>query len=57
MMATLGFGSEFPAVESVLGAFSDEFSSQLKDKKLIVFRVCAIVIAFLLGLPMVSRVC
>ncbi|XP_064634023.1 sodium- and chloride-dependent glycine transporter 1-like [Lineus longissimus] len=56
MMATLGFGSQFSMMESVLSAFSDEFSSFITGpKQAIIFRCSVIALSFLLGIPMICK--
>ena len=56
MMATLGFGSQFSYVETVLCAIGDEFPHILRKRRNnIIFRAIVIGSAFLLGLPMVCN--
>ncbi|XP_064603734.1 sodium- and chloride-dependent glycine transporter 1-like [Liolophura sinensis] len=56
MMATLGFGSQFSMVESVLTAFIDEFKTYLSgQRESLIFRTVVIFLSFLLGLPMVCK--
>ncbi|CAF1069314.1 unnamed protein product [Adineta steineri] len=56
MMCTLGFGSEFSIMETVMASLIDEFKIYLNTpKKIILFRFCLSFIFFLVGLSMVTR--
>lgn len=56
MMCTLGFGSEFSIMETVMASIIDEFKAYLNTpKKIILFRFGICFVFFLLGLSMVTR--
>ncbi|CAF1368992.1 unnamed protein product [Rotaria sp. Silwood1] len=56
MMCTLGFGSEFSIMETVMASIIDEFKTYLNTpKKIIIFRFTISLVFFLLGLSMVTR--
>ncbi|CAF3316481.1 unnamed protein product [Rotaria socialis] len=56
MMCTLGFGSEFSIMETIMASIIDEFKTYLNTpKKIIIFRFCISLVFFLLGLSMVTR--
>ncbi|CAF0721987.1 unnamed protein product [Rotaria sordida] len=56
MMCTLGFGSEFSIMETIMASIIDEFKTHLNTpKKIIIFRFSISFVFFLLGLSMVSR--
>ncbi|CAF0759250.1 unnamed protein product [Adineta steineri] len=56
MMCTLGFGSEFSIMETVMASIIDEFKTYLNTpKKIIIFRFTISFVFFLLGLSMVTR--
>ncbi|CAF1595881.1 unnamed protein product, partial [Adineta ricciae] len=56
MMCTLGFGSEFSIMETIMASIIDEFKTYLNTpKKIILFRFGTSVVFFLLGLSMVTR--
>ncbi|CAF2381555.1 unnamed protein product [Rotaria sp. Silwood2] len=56
MMCTLGFGSEFSIMETVMASIIDEYKTYLNTpKKIIIFRFCISFVFFLLGLSMVTR--
>ncbi|UJR10480.1 hypothetical protein I4U23_014684 [Adineta vaga] len=56
MMCTLGFGSEFSIMETVMASMIDEFKIYLNTpKKIILFRFGLSFLFFLLGLSMVTR--
>ncbi|XP_005102026.2 sodium- and chloride-dependent neutral and basic amino acid transporter B(0+) [Aplysia californica] len=55
MMICLGFGTQFPSVETVLTALQDEFPALRGKRRSIVFRVTTCLIGFLLGLPLTTQ--
>ncbi|CAF1440363.1 unnamed protein product [Adineta ricciae] len=56
MMCTLGFGSEFSIMETVMASIIDEFKMYLNTpKKIVLFRFGLSVVFFLVGLSMVTR--
>ncbi|CAF2375737.1 unnamed protein product [Rotaria sp. Silwood2] len=58
MMCTLGFGSEFSIMETIMASIIDEYKIYLNtSKKIIIFRFCVSLVFFLLGLSMMTRVC
>ncbi|CAF0827654.1 unnamed protein product [Rotaria sp. Silwood1] len=53
MMCTLGFGSEFSIMETIMASIIDEYKIYLNTpKKIVIFRFCVSLVFFLLGLFM-----
>ncbi|CAF3419850.1 unnamed protein product [Rotaria socialis] len=56
MMCTLGFGSVFSIMETVMASIIDQYKQYLNtQRRIIIFRFCLSLVFFLLGLSMITR--
>ncbi|CAF3993056.1 unnamed protein product [Rotaria magnacalcarata] len=56
MMCTLGFGSVFSIMETVMASIIDQYKQYLNtQRRIIIFRFCLSFVFFLLGLSMITR--